>query len=88
MFATRDSSNGVCLFKLDFKFGDTRFPIEWIFCGKIRSHDVEITGICFGESLDENEQVKTRLFSIGKDRRLYEYDIKESSEDKGLKYTY
>jgi len=35
MFATRDSSNGVCLFKLDFKFGDTRYPIEWIFSGKI-----------------------------------------------------
>lgn len=28
------------------------------------------------------------MFSIGKDWRLYEYDIKESSEDKGLKVVY
>ncbi len=66
-FATRDSSNGVCLFKRDYKFGDTWDPVEWIFSGKILSHEVGITGICFGESLDENEQNKLWLFSIGRD---------------------
>ena len=55
MFATWDNQNGVCLFKWDYKFGDTRDPVEWIFSGKIQSHEIEITGVCFGESLDENE---------------------------------
>ena len=54
-FATWDTANGVCLFKRDYKFGDPRDPVEWIFSGKIQSHEVGITGICFGESLDENE---------------------------------
>jgi len=55
MFATRDTSNGVCLFKRDYKYGDTWDPIEWIFSGKMWGHEIAITGICFGESLDENE---------------------------------
>jgi len=85
MFATRDTSNGVCLFKWDYKYGDTWDPVEWIFSGKMQSHEIAITGICFGESLDENEQNKIWLFSIGRDWWLYEYDVKESSEEKGLK---
>lgn len=65
MFATMDTHCGVTLFKKDYRFGDPREPIEWNFCGKIRSHQIEITSISFGESLDENEQNKLRLFSIG-----------------------
>jgi WD40 repeat protein len=45
---------------------------------------VEIASISFGESLDENEEIKLRLFSIGKDRRLFEYDVYASSMTKGL----
>jgi hypothetical protein len=45
---------------------------------------MEIASISFGESLDENEEIKLRLFSIGKDRRLFEYDVYASSMTKGL----
>jgi hypothetical protein len=30
-------------------------PIEWQFNGKRKTHEVEITSISFGESLDEND---------------------------------
>lgn len=84
-FATMDSDNCVCLFKWDHKYGDVNERVEWVFYGKVRSHEIEITSIAFGESLDENEQTQLRLFSIGKDRVLFEYNVRESSEKKGLK---
>jgi hypothetical protein len=70
-----DTHCGVTLFKKDYRNGDPWDPIEWNFNGKCRSHQIEITSISFGESLDENEQMKLWLFSIGRDRRCYEYDI-------------
>ena len=45
---------------------------------------MDITSIAFGESLDENEEIQLRLFSIGKDRVLFEYNVRESTEKKGL----
>ena len=78
-FATMDKSCAVCLFKRDHPHGDFSKPIEWNFNGKKRTHEVEITSIAFGESLDENEQIRLRLFSIGRDRRLFEYDVYASS---------
>ena len=79
-----DSNQCVCLFKKDYLQGDTTKPIEWQFHGKRRTHEIEITSIAFGESLDENGQTKLRLFSIGRDRRIFEYDVYASSQQKGL----
>lgn len=78
-FATMDKNCCVCLFKKDHLQGDPSKPIEWQFNGKKKTHEVEITSIAFGESLDENEQLRLRLFSIGKDRRLFEYDVYASN---------
>lgn len=78
-FATMDANQCVCLFKKDYLQGDTTKAIEWQFNGKRRTHEIEITSIAFGESLDENEQIKLRLFSIGRDRRIFEYDVYASS---------
>jgi WD40 repeat protein len=77
-FATSDAHRGVCLFKKDHVIGQADKDKEWIFNGKILSHEIEITGLCFGQSLDENDQVLHRLFSIGADRRCFEYNIKEA----------
>jgi hypothetical protein len=54
-FATSDAHRGVCLFKKDFVIGQGDKEKEWIFNGKILSHEIEITGLCFGQSLDEND---------------------------------
>ena len=54
-FATMDTNQCVCLFKKDYLQGDTTKPIEWQFHGKRRTHEIEITSIAFGESLDADE---------------------------------
>lgn len=78
-FATSDSDNGVALFKKDQVVGkDSGATTEWVFNGKIKSHEIEITGLCFGQSLDENDQVLHRLFSIGADRKCFEYSVKDA----------
>ena len=82
-FATFEKNCAVCLFKKGKLFGDKNKEIEWIFAGKQRSHSLEITDIAFGERLDENQEPKLMLFSIGEDRMLYEYNIYKSNE-KGL----
>ena len=78
-FATMDKNCCVCLFRKYNLQGDPSKPIEWQFNGKKRTHEVKITSIAFGESLDEYERLKLRLFSIGADRRLFEYNVYESS---------
>lgn len=42
------------------------------------SHEIEVLSISFGQGLDEQGQPMHRLFSIGKDRRLFEYDVYNS----------
>ena len=53
-FATSDVRNCVCLFKKDRQNDDENAEVAWFFTGKMMSHTVEITSICFGQSLDEN----------------------------------
>lgn len=74
-FAVSDTNKCVCIFKKDHPHGDSSKPIEWQFSGKIMSHEIEVTSIAFGQGLDEQGQPMHRLFSIGKDRRLFEYDV-------------
>ena len=53
-FATSDSDNGVALFKKDIVQGkDAGSTAEWIFNGTIKSHEIGITGLCFGSSIDD-----------------------------------
>jgi len=42
------------------------------------SHEIEVSSIAFGVGLDEQGNKMHRLFSIGKDRRLFEYDVYQS----------
>lgn len=62
--------------------GDPDTEFCWRFHGKMMSHTVEISSICFSNSLDENDQL--RLFSIGKDRRCFEYNVSNASMSHGL----
>jgi WD40 repeat protein len=78
-FAVSDTNKAVCLFK---KETDPNKPAEWKFTGKILSHEVEVTSIAFGRGLDEQGQDMHRLFSIGKDRRVFEYNVYESTQEK------
>jgi hypothetical protein len=47
--------------------------------GKARAHHAPVVGLCFGETPSGH----TRLFSIGDDRRLVEYDLQGSTPAAG-----
>ena len=83
MFATMEEECSVSLFKMCHDQEDTRNPMQWNFSGKRRTHEIDITAISFGESLDEKdeEEMKLRLFSVGRDRRLFEYDVYRSDQE-------
>ncbi len=52
-FACSDSNNCVCLYKKDHLNGDPETEVCWRFNGKMQTHTVEISSICFSNSLDE-----------------------------------
>ena len=64
-FAVCDTSSNVSLFKKDHMNGDTSKPIDWFFSGKIRSHEIGVSSIAFGQDLDEQGNPMHKLFSIG-----------------------
>ena len=45
----------------------------------MRLHTRDITSISFGESRNEYGEIKLKLFSIGEDKRMAEYDVQKSS---------
>ncbi|GMH38860.1 hypothetical protein BSKO_06758 [Bryopsis sp. KO-2023] len=53
---------------------------RWDYVGKCASHSDQIVGLHFGES----PSGYTRLFSLGLDNRLVEYDVEQSSVEKGV----
>ena len=77
-FACCDNDCSVLLFKKDHFNGDPNQEITWFFNGKMKSHEIAVTQIAFGEGIDDQGQPMHRLFSIGKDRRLFEYDVYNS----------
>lgn len=77
-FACCDNECSVLLFKKDHLNGDPTKEITWQFSGKIKSHEIGVSSIAFGQGLDENGNRMHKLFSIGKDRRLFEYDVYNS----------
>ena len=88
-FACADSRNCVSLFRKE----RNKPGAEWEFHGKVQSHQVGITSICFGEELidqgddrggDEEDLKQHRLFSVGADRRCFEYDVAKSDMREGL----
>lgn len=79
--ATRDNDYCVSLFR--FEEDDCPGVNVWHFCGKRRTHLLPITSIAFTESAGGKAHYK--LFSIGEDMKLFEYDVAGSTEYEGLK---
>ncbi|KAF4653556.1 hypothetical protein FOL47_010443, partial [Perkinsus chesapeaki] len=79
--AAAHADNCVYLYKLITRPSDSTSLPEWIFAGKYRSHYHPIVGLTFS-GLEVGPDPK--LFSIGQDGRLVEYNVKHSSEAKGL----
>ncbi|CAM6051011.1 unnamed protein product [Sphagnum compactum] len=75
--ASGDASFCVALLHLQFDVDGDR----WICIGKYRSHAATVTGVHF----TEDSEGLTRLFSIGQDTMLVEYNVQESKVASGLK---
>lgn len=88
--ATADADRGVGLFRYYHRDEETDKPVEWIYIGKFRSHYKPITSIYFEVGVprpisEDQPEPPPRLFSLGEDRILHEYDIDKSSIRAGLK---
>ena len=75
-FAIMDDQSCVSLYKLD-SGGDC----DWKFNGRLKSHMTDVNDVCFVEMLDQESNMKQMLYSIGEDKYLVEYDVKESRVD-------
>ncbi|EAS05799.2 WD-40 protein, putative (macronuclear) [Tetrahymena thermophila SB210] len=91
--ATMDADYAVSLFTIDHRQFDVNIPEkEWQFVGKHRIHHSEIKSIAFGESKNENDKKYYRLFSIGADMKMVEYEVLEidysKQKEKGQQINY
>ncbi|XP_076280805.1 cilia- and flagella-associated protein 251 [Lasioglossum baleicum] len=77
-----DNTSVVAVFQRNH---DTFIKHPWNFLGKYRTHLAMITDILFGPATSIN--ATPRLFSLGEDRKLVEYDLKNSGPypDPGLR---
>ena len=93
--AVAGTDRTVSIYRWYHRDEDVTKPVEWIFVGKHRSHYKPITSLYFEKreatadkaDLDSDEPVVAfpRLFSLGDDRVLQEYDLKHSSIRQGIR---
>lgn len=70
--ALAHQDKNLCLYRYSHRFNDKNGPMDWSLCAKNKSHWRPIVGLCFSGPQSE----KLRLFSVGEDRRLIEYSLK------------
>eukprot|EP00163_Fabomonas_tropica_P000349 TRINITY_DN10213_c0_g1_i2.p1 TRINITY_DN10213_c0_g1~~TRINITY_DN10213_c0_g1_i2.p1 ORF type:complete len:827 (-),score=176.13 TRINITY_DN10213_c0_g1_i2:228-2708(-) len=79
--ATADADLCTAIFHYTNRNEDPTKPEEWVYIGKFRGHHKPITGLQF---VDVADQEYPRLFSIGEDRMMQEYDLINSHITSGL----
>lgn len=80
-FSVMDNYSCVSLFKLDAEIGKQEYG-DWNFVGKIKTHLLEVSGLTFGEYVNEETSEKlSKFYSIGKDKLLFCYNVEESKKN-------
>ncbi len=80
--ACADADMCISLFHYTNKNEDPTKPVEWVYVGKFRGHWKTVTALVFCPPADEESEL--RLFSIGEDRVMQEYDLLNSHITTGL----
>jgi len=86
--ATADSLHYVSLYRYWHQDEELDKPVDWIFVGKFKSHFRNIVSIYFEaitQAPGEQADLPPKLFSLGEDRILQEYDVAKSSIRGGVK---
>lgn len=52
---------------------------KWVFVGRVKAHSRRVVGMVFLQM-----EGKERLVSVGEDRCVFEYDLRESSVEDGV----
>lgn len=73
-FAVMDDQSCVSIYKLD--------EGDWMFNGRLKSHHTEVNDLCFVEILNQSQELRQMLYSIGEDKYMVEYDVKDSRVDR------
>ena len=81
-FAIMDDHSCVSLYKLE-----TSGDCDWVFNGRLKSHQSDVNDICFVEMFNKGQKLQTMLYSIGEDKRLVEYDVEQSRMEKLVYHT-
>ena len=58
--------------------------VLWFLLARIQSHTLPITSLSFGQYINEKGVMHHRLFSVGQDMMLIEYDIKNTTKETSL----
>ncbi len=83
-FACYDESHSVALFKYGIDESLEDKTVSWFNVARIQSHTLPITSLSFGKYLSDKGVMHHRLFSVGKDMMLIEYDIKNTTKETSL----
>jgi len=79
--AAADTDRAVALFRFG-AFNEESGTAEWEYLGKYRAHHSLISDLIF--SSNDEEGAEPRLFSLGEDRRMVEYDVMHSTVSDGV----
>ncbi len=89
--AVAGTDRSVAIYRYYYRDEEKGKPVEWIFVGKYRAHYKPITALYFerrepslGPGDRPDETPYPRLFSLGDDRVLQEYDLARSSIRAGI----
>jgi len=74
------ADRSICLYRYWHRGGEREKPKEWTYVARHKAHWRPIVGLCFSGP----ESEKLRLFTVGEDRRLIEYNVKQAVEHGSL----
>jgi WD40 repeat protein len=84
-FAAACDDHSVSIFRFERNINDEGKEVNWLHLGRAITHRAPIVGLQFADDITKPSGQSLRLFSIGSDRLLSEYDLANSTVVGGVK---